>query len=151
MILTHKQQFFIVYFVVKTLACGSRFQMNFEHFDGISMVYVDLKKLLSICFLYYNTTLTVFNVHFWRSFLENHGREAEINKRIPLCHFRGLHVYMYTLVHRSSRPISPQRVAPLLSLNSWTTNKNFSYSKTYSLIHLHCNSDKRNVQCIEVL
>ena len=119
MILTHKQQFFIVYFVVKTLACGSRFQMNFEHFDGISMVCVDLKKLLSICFLYYNTTLTVFNVHFWRSFLENHRREAEINKGIPLCHFRGLHVYTYTLVHRSSRPISPQRVARLLSLNSY--------------------------------
>ena len=94
--------------------------MNFEQFDGISMVYVDLKKLMSICFLYYNTTLTVFNVHFWRSFLENHGREAEINKRIPqsLCHFRGVHVYMYTLVHRSSRPISAQRVARLLSLNS---------------------------------
>ena len=120
MILTHKQQFFIVYFVVKTLACGSRFEMNFEHFDGISVVYVDLKKLPSICFLYYNTTLTVFNVHFWRSFLENHGREAEINKRIPqsLCHFRGVHVYMYTLVLRSSRPISAQRVARLLSVNS---------------------------------
>ena len=52
MILTHKQQFSIVYFAVKTLACGSRFHLNLEHFDSISMVYknVDLKKLLSICF-----------------------------------------------------------------------------------------------------
>ena len=120
MILTHKQQFFIVYFVVKTLACGSRFQMNFEQFDGISMVYVDLKKLLSICFLYYNITLTVLTSISGEVSWKNHGREAEINERITqsLCHFRGLHVYMYTLVHRSSRPISPQRVARLLSLNS---------------------------------
>ena len=56
MILTHKQQFPIADFAVKTLASGSRFHLNFEHFDGISMVYknVDLKKLLSICFLYDN-------------------------------------------------------------------------------------------------
>ena len=33
MILTHKQQY-NVYFAVKTLACGSRFHLNFEHFDG---------------------------------------------------------------------------------------------------------------------
>ena len=101
MILTHKQQFFIVYFVVKTLACGWRFQMNFEQFDGISMVYVDLKKLMSICFLYYNTTLTVFNVHFWRSFLEKSragGRDKQADYAVvvsfPLS--TCIHVYSRT-------------------------------------------------------